>query len=336
MVEGPKVILKAEKFSHLLTNVLKVIEFTTINAESLYEKTLSRVTSVGKELFLQFDNCPLSIRLHFQMSGKERIVKSGILIGTSAQNSRSVLTAVLRFDKHDVYIYDSSISVKTTEYIRVVEQRRCRDICSDQFSLQETVQLLKADCRPIQEAIMDQQILPGVGNIIKCEGLFLSRTNPCHISSELDIETLSDVVANLHVFALKWLSHCRVHKSVTMAVYNLNTCLVCSATIRLVRANASGRITYYCANCQPLSTAPATRPATTTIAAASNAVSKEEGSSVERNQWIDLFDMQKCKCVGSLQALLMRVRKLGATHDRLLPLSLLYSTLMISFTIYHS
>ena len=316
MVEGPKVVLKAEKFNCLLTSVLIAIDFATINSESIYTKDVCRVSSIGKELFLEFTNCESAIRLHFQMSGRQIIVKSGTPVCKSALNSRSVLTALLKFDKYDVYIYDSSISIKSTDYIRVVEQRRCRDICADQFSLQEAVQLLMTDQRPIQESIMDQHILPGVGNIIKCEGLFLSRVNPFLISSELGFDALCDLVVNLHTFSIKWLSYCRANKAIPMTVYNLNSCSVCSSTICLVRANTNARITYYCQYCQPLS--PAAAVSLTKTLTQQEQPNSLDSSSTNDGKWVDLFDPQKCKCptANNSTPRLMRVRKNGDTHNR--------------------
>jgi endonuclease VIII-like 3 len=174
MVEGPKVVLKCERLGKLVHRVL--LSTSDLSLKILEGKTCERVFSVGKELFIVFGT--VSIRLHFQMSGSERVVPSGAPPPDLNIKSRKVLTVKLMFDSMGLYLYDTSVSLRNDEYVRNVEQRIKRDICNPNLSYSEVVQLLSVDKRTLMDAIMDQTILPGVGNIIKCEGLFQSRLHP--------------------------------------------------------------------------------------------------------------------------------------------------------------
>jgi hypothetical protein len=51
---------------------------------------------------------------------------------------------------------------------------------------------------------MDQNILPGVGNIIKCEGLFKSSISPNSKSNKIPTEKLFMLVGKLREFAAAW------------------------------------------------------------------------------------------------------------------------------------
>ena len=69
MVEGPKVIIKAERFRAVISKVLLGCEVPSSSnrLSSLVYNRCKDVVSVGKELFLLFDR--ETIRIHFQMSG---------------------------------------------------------------------------------------------------------------------------------------------------------------------------------------------------------------------------------------------------------------------------
>ena len=89
---------------------------------------LEDVKAVGKELFLLFTGSTHAIRLHFGMSGSERVLSAESAGGAADSNlvpvhSRKLLTAVLLFEKHSLYLFDTSVTVKTTAYVCRTLQR---------------------------------------------------------------------------------------------------------------------------------------------------------------------------------------------------------------------
>ena len=252
MVEGPKVILKAERFRCVVSKDLLDFELSSSSSHRISSLLLHRckeVVSVGKELFLVFDRD--TIRIHFQMSGSEIILKSGISTPPSIGSSRKLLTAVLKFEEYDIYIFDSNISTRTLESFNFTRSLVSRDISLESFDSGSSVDLLQRDIRCIQETIMDQMIMPGVGNIIKCEGLFRAKVNPNDISRDIPREKLSYLVSMLHSFAREWLLACRRRSKLEYEVYGKSQCRLCNTSIKLVRnAQGDGRITYYCPSCQ--------------------------------------------------------------------------------------
>merc|ERR1740117_1994482 len=56
---------------------------------------------------------------------------------------------------------------------------------------------------------MDQTIMPGVGNIIKSEGLFEACIFPLRRCKELTLEEARRLINELNVFSLKWYSSCK-------------------------------------------------------------------------------------------------------------------------------
>lgn len=62
------------------------------------------------------------------------------------------------------------------EKVRAVEGL---DVCSQQFSVSRSEEAVRSQCRRMLcDVVMDQAIMPGVGNIIKNEALFDSGLHP--------------------------------------------------------------------------------------------------------------------------------------------------------------
>ena len=126
---------------------------------------LEDVKAVGKELFLLFTGCTHAIRLHFGMSGSERVLSESA--GGAAEcnlvpvHSRKLLTAVLLFEKHSLYLFDTSVTVKATAYVCRTLQRLHLDVMCEAFSVEAVADLVRRDARAIHEVLMDQIVLPG-------------------------------------------------------------------------------------------------------------------------------------------------------------------------------
>ena len=299
MVEGPKVVLKCERLAKSLVRRTLLLADPVLKA--VEGKACERVISIGKELFIVFEN-NLSIRLHFQMNGSERIVHSGSPSPDLDSKSRKVLTAKLAFDSVDLYLYDTTVSIRNCEYLRIVEQRVQRDICNPIISISEVIKMLSADQRPLKDLIMDQIILPGVGNIIKCEGLFLSKIHPDVCAATLDVDELTTLVVMLHRFAVTWMNNCRRGLQTNYSIYGRSSCAECSSPVSLVRDGDLGRITYYCSRCQI--------DATNTSKGQSPSIRDETNPDA-----VDLFPKKDCKC--KVLSKLQRVRKAGLNINRL-------------------
>jgi formamidopyrimidine-DNA glycosylase len=153
MVEGPKVRLKVPRFTALKgCLLLEVVQGPQL--PELLGKQLTDVVFVGKELFLLFDEGK-ALRLHFGMDGSERITK---VLRPAAEllppRSRKQLRALLRFDNLCLYLFDSTLTLRTAAYVQKAMGRRDRDVMSELFSPQIVVSLLAADPRSLLEAVM--------------------------------------------------------------------------------------------------------------------------------------------------------------------------------------
>ena len=76
--------------------------------------------------------------------------------------------------------------------------------------------MLSNDGREIYEAIMDQEVLPGVGNVIKCEALFNASVNPYSIAKLIPTDTLTILIEKLKQFAYDWYVCKQRHRGISI------------------------------------------------------------------------------------------------------------------------
>ena len=191
MVEGPKVVLKVQRIQSLKGQVLEamVVDPTQSSSPPLTTSmtkcigmTVDAVWCLGKELFLTMatrncdtnDSSPanevIGIKLHFGMAGSERLIQSSNLIkgyhiqnlrvtseGMMPKQSRKKWTACLVFNNQALFLYDSTLCTKTSNYLETAFQSLERDVMSFQkFSIDSVVKQIREtdQSRQIHEVIM--------------------------------------------------------------------------------------------------------------------------------------------------------------------------------------
>ena len=137
------------------------------------------------------------------------------------------------------------------------------DATRDGFDAGEAVRRLQwLRDTPVEQALLTQPAIAGVGNVIKCEALFISRVDPFAPVGAVAPDALVRLVLESHRLLVRNRSDGpRRSRSAgpRFWVYGRagKPCLVCGAEIGIRRTR---RITYYCPSCQRSGAAP-TRPA---------------------------------------------------------------------------
>jgi formamidopyrimidine-DNA glycosylase len=342
MVEGPQVKLKNQRIlTGIAGQTLQSIQQSPSASQTSIKQVnmkVSRVDCVGKELFIVMEGNTIAIRLHFGMNGTETIQAKDLSAPSNAK-SRKVCTAILTFEHKTMYLFDTQLSIKYDFSWEYVHDKQLRDIMHETFNLENVLILLLTDSRPIEEVILDQDIMPGVGNVIKCEGLFRVGVHPQAVSSHLSADILIKLIQELKCFAWEWYEARRRYKDIKKQVYGLDRCSKCSGTVSLVRMARSHRITYYCQRCQPthfnitnsnMVSNTGTSNTTTemslltkrsyddSLASDSSTQTSTANISVATNApTTGIPCLQQPKCACSLPSLLQRVRKEGPNRHRL-------------------
>lgn len=281
MVEGPQCNLKARRLQVLVGQTLRHVSGCPgCEHEGTISQTVLRVFNVGKECFVVFAS--RAIRLHFAMSGNFAMAEA--LAMPPGLSGRQRLTARLVFSEHQVVVWDSSASQVTLGYVERWTTRAGRDIIAEEFDMQGVLALLSQRQDAIAEALMDQEVAPGVGNVIKCEGLHAAALNPSARCCDLSQEQLHQAVSCLRDFSLYWHQCCDKGRSAHKQIYNRSHCLRCERAVTLVRLQAGSRITYYCGPCQPMHSAQDTPPRELTGWQPSKPPSKQGSSAASRKR----------------------------------------------------
>ncbi len=138
------------------------------------------------------------------------------------------------------------------------------DLATAGFDADEAFRRLRG--RPdveIAEALLDQRIMAGVGNVFKSEVLFIEGVHPWTRVSALDDDVLQRLVATAHRLLLMNVAPgMGAHRVTTRGdpsargslwVYGRagRACTRCRTPIRSRRQGALNRPTYWCPTCQP-------------------------------------------------------------------------------------
>ena len=233
----------------------------------LTRATVERVSSAGKHLLMQFSN-GFVLRTHMRMNGSWHIYRTGERWQRPRRDMR-VLVATEDFEAIGFNIPVAEF-VKTHQVARHKDLARLGpDVLDDAFDRREALARLRA--RPasqIGDALLNQRILAGLGNVYKSEVLFTCRVSPFAVVSTLDDETLARLVDAAETL-LKANVTTRLAPMTTYTGYRRTTrrddprerlwvygrarlpCRRCGTPIDIRKQGTDARLTYWCPSCQP-------------------------------------------------------------------------------------
>ncbi|XP_072904146.1 endonuclease 8-like 3 isoform X1 [Hemitrygon akajei] len=215
--------------------------------ELLKGKIYTGVKTLGKELFIYFEKTEL--RIHFGMNGSMRI-------NSSERKHSSGAPAVLEIQLTSDFIcfFESTFDIRSTseceEKVKMMEEL---DICSVKFSCSRAEEELKRHGpRMICDVLLDQAVLPGVGNIIKNESIFDSCLHPAIKICQLSAEQIRHLVRVTRDFTILFCTCRKIGSALYkhFRVYKRSTCRQCNGKIIVCRLGENNRMTYFCSHCQ--------------------------------------------------------------------------------------
>lgn len=144
--------------------------------------------------------------------------------------------------------------VASLRYLQFMSRRAGRDINAEVFHLEEALKLLSKSTELIVDAVMNQSLLPGVGNVIKIEGLYASGIHPLRMACHLSQAEALRLVRALRAFAIQWYEEPGQKSARLVKIYGKKTCRRCQGGTLKICEGTRQRITYFCPSCQPLFT----------------------------------------------------------------------------------
>jgi len=209
-------------------------------AERLDGLRLETVEAVGKHLLLRFEG-GLVLRSHLRMSGRWRVDPRGM-----PRSGRPWL--VLRGARHEGVLWNGPV----LELVRDLGAagRLGPDILDDPPALGAMLQRLRSvpQDREVGDALLDQRLVAGIGNLWKAESLWEARVSPWR--------ALADV-GDTELIAVLEAAHRLMRGSVegergTRRVYRRagRACRRCGTVVRSYGQGEAARTAYWCPGCQ--------------------------------------------------------------------------------------
>ncbi|NXJ36820.1 NEIL3 Endonuclease, partial [Ciconia maguari] len=205
------------------------------------------VETLGKELFMYFDQ--KALRIHFGMNGSIHVNPDG-----SKDRDGALPVLEIELTEDIVWFFEVTVEYRSAaESERKVRMMESLDVCSPKFSfLRAESEIKQQKTRMLCDVLLDQAVLPGVGNIIKNEALFDSGLHPAVKVCQLTDEHIRHLVKMTRDFTLLFYK-CRKTGSPLYKhykVYKRLTCGQCNGKITLCRLGENNRMTYFCSQCQ--------------------------------------------------------------------------------------
>ncbi|XP_060040608.1 endonuclease 8-like 3 isoform X2 [Erinaceus europaeus] len=207
----------------------------------------SGVETLGKELFMFFG--PKTLRIHFGMKGS-------IIINPHKYKNKNEMSPVfeVQLTKDLICFFDSSVELRnSTESQQRIRMMGELDVCSPKFSFSRVEsEVKKQKGRMLCDVLMDQKVLPGVGNIIKNEALFDSGLHPAVKVCQLTDNQIHHLVKMVHDFSMLFYRCHKAHSAISThyKVYKRPNCGQCYCKITVCRLGENNRMTYFCSHCQ--------------------------------------------------------------------------------------
>jgi endonuclease VIII len=219
-------------------------------AERLAGRPVTAVTAHGKHLFLRFGD-DLTIHSHLRMTGAWRVHPEGARWARSPRRAWLVISK----DDNDVVQFDGPVLELLTETRRRFDRRLALlgpDIVADDFDADRAVALLRQDdpTRGIGDALLDQRVVAGIGNMWKAEGCWLARVDPWRPAADVGDAEVRTILDELRPRMRE--SAAGGHQKAHRNIYNNagRACPRCGTTITARGQGDDNRTTYWCPGCQ--------------------------------------------------------------------------------------
>ncbi|GAA4449792.1 DNA-formamidopyrimidine glycosylase family protein [Rurimicrobium arvi] len=241
MPEGPSIVILKELVQQFANKkVIAVSGNAKLDIDRAKDQKVIAFRSWGKHFLICFKGW--AFRVHLLMFGSYRINEEkdtqprlSLIFPNGSLNLYSCSVKIIEGDLSDTYDWSA-------------------DIMSDEWDPKAAVKKLREHKEMLLcDALLDQEIFSGSGNIIKNEVLFRERLHPANEAGWLKPKQLSSLVKAVHDYAfdfLKWKkeytlkSHWQIHTR--------KECPRCKLPAHKEYMGKTHRRTFFCTNCQLL------------------------------------------------------------------------------------
>jgi len=204
-------------------------------AERLDGLVLESVDAVGKNLMLRFQGGHV-LRSHLRMTGRWRVDPRG-----TARAGQPWL--ILRGDDHEAVLWNGPVlelDKPLTAGADILDERPKYDAMVAHLRLQPD--------REIGDALLDQKLVAGIGNIWRAEALWETRVSPWSPLSEVSDTDLRAALEAAHRLMAASVNGARPLRRVYRRTGR--PCRRCGTSIRAHAQGDGAHVAYWCPTCQ--------------------------------------------------------------------------------------
>ena len=206
-------------------------------AERIDGRILESVEAVGKHLLLSFEG-GIVVRSHLRMTGRWRIEPRG-------KQREGQPWLVLRGDEMEGVLWNGPVLTLGARPVRRLGQ----DVLAAEFDLDAAVRRLRgAAAHRLGEALQDQRLVAGIGNMWMAEALWAIQVSPWTRVRDVSDETLRRTLATARRLMQESLetggSRRRIYRHAG------RPCPRCGAIVRSRGQGDNNRTAYWCPECQ--------------------------------------------------------------------------------------
>lgn len=241
MPEVPSiVILKELVHAFKGKKIINVEGNSKLDIAKIEGQTIFNFKSWGKHFLICLDD--FTVRIHFMLFGSYRI--------NERKETKARLS--LQFEGGEINFYACSVQFIKENLDELYDWSG--DVMNDRWDAEKAkIKLQKQADTLVCDALLDQNIFAGVGNIIKNEVLFRIRVHPESHTGSLPEKLMEEMIAEARIYSFdffKWKKNYVLKKH--WLAHTKKICPRCNILLIKKHAGTTKRRTFFCNNCQVL------------------------------------------------------------------------------------
>ena len=240
MPEGPSIVILKDEAKRIVGRRIVAVEGNTrIEKERLVGERIVALRSWGKHFLIELPT--FALRVHFMMFGSYRIdarkeAEPRLGLRFARGSELNLYTCSVRFiDEPLDEVYDWSADVMSDAWDAAAARKKLR-------AMPDAL---------VCDALLDQYVFAGVGNIIKNEVLFRIRLHPLSTVGALPARKLAELVDEARRYSfdfLAWKKAFVLRKH--WLAHTKRTCPRCAIPFVKAHLGKTHRRSFFCENCQ--------------------------------------------------------------------------------------
>ena len=239
MPEGPSIVILKEAAEPFVgEKILEVAGNRKIDLQRIQGQTVQEFISFGKQFLIRLND--FTIRIHLLLFGTYRI----------NERKETPPRLSLVFSKGEINFYGCSVNFIEEDLDKLYDWSA--DVMSDAWDPEAVRMKLKEHPQMmVCDALLNQDIFAGSGNIIKNEVLYRIRVHPETPIGNLPQEKLEELVAEARNYSfdfLRWKKQFELKKH--WLAHTRKKCLRCDLPFSKMHLGKTNRRSFFCNNCQ--------------------------------------------------------------------------------------